>query len=189
MKLLRVFAALAFVLSSTAAQAAELDDWAMFGRMLSLMQGFVLLGAESGGDPKHVEKHVDQLLSGRHADANRLAEEMFGDMPGEQRGQILGLARSLVSLGQKQAQVERRRAEEGDAIQARKDLAGMGLSYFDRKQFLDAVKRNDRLAVQLYLGGRGVDPRAGLDMARGAGLIDMEQLLADASGKKVIRSP
>jgi hypothetical protein len=105
-------------------------------------------------------------------------------MPGEQRGQVLGLARTLVALGQQQAQVERKRAQEGDAIQARKDLAGMGLTYFDRKQFLDAVKRNDRLAVQLYLGGKGVDPRAGLDAARGAGLIEMDQLLADASGKK-----
>jgi hypothetical protein len=58
------------------------------------------------------------------------------------------------------------------------------LSYFDRKQFLDAVKRNDRLAVQLYLGGGGVDPRAGLEAAMGAGLIEMEQLIAEASAKK-----
>jgi hypothetical protein len=87
-------------------------------------------------------------------------------------------------LGQKQAQIERKRQEEGDAIQARKDLAGMGLSYFDRKQFLDAIKRNDKLAVQLFLGGRGIDPRTGLEAARGAGLVEMEQLLADAGARK-----
>jgi hypothetical protein len=184
MQLLRVFTALCFVFSTAGAQAAEMDDWTMFGRMLSLMQGFVQLGAESGGDPRHAERHFDHLLSGKNADANKLAEEMFGDMPGEQRGQMLGLARSLVALGQKQAQAERKRAQEGDALQARKDLAGMGLSYFDRQQFLDAVKRNDKLAVQLYLGGRGVDARAGLEAAKGAGLAEMEQLIADAGTRK-----
>jgi hypothetical protein len=109
---------------------------------------------------------------------------MFGDMPGEQRGQVLGIARTLVALGQNQAQVERRRVEEGDALHARKDLAGMGLSYFDRQQFLDAVKRNDKLAVRLYLSGRGIDPRAGLEAARGAGLVEMEQLIAETDRKK-----
>jgi len=184
MKQLRVIAAVLLACSAATVQAAELDDWAMFGRMLSLVQGFVQVGAESGGDARQVEKHFDGLLSGKHADANKLAEEMFGDMPGEQRGQMLGFARTLVALGQKQAQADRKRAEEGDAIQARKDLAGMGLSYFDRQQFLAAVKRNDRLAVQLYLGARGIDPRAGLEAAKGAGLIEMEQLFADAGAKK-----
>jgi len=184
MKLLRLFAVLSFVLSTGTAQAAELDEWSTFGRMLSLVQGFLQASAENGGDARYAEKHFDGLLSGRSADANKLAEDMFADMPGEQRGQVMGLMRSIVVLGQKQAQVERRRAEEHDAIQARKDLAGMGLSYFDRKQFLDAVKRNDKLAVQLYLGGRGVDPRAGLETAKGAGLIEMEQLIADAGARK-----
>ena len=184
MKLLRVIAALPLACSAATVQAAELDDWAMFGRMLSLVQGFVQVSAESGADAGRAEKHFDGLLSGKSADANKLAEEMFGDMPGEQRGQILGLARTMIAMGQKQAQVERKRAEAGDAIQARKDLAGMGLSYFDRKQFLDAVKRNDKLAVQLYLGGKGVDPYAALETAKGAGLVEMEQLLADAGAKK-----
>jgi len=184
MKPLRALAVLALVLSTATAQATEMDDWSTFGRMLSLFQGFLRAGTEGGGDASHAQKHFDGLLSGKNADANRLAEEMFGDMPGEQRGQVLGLARTLVALGQQQAQAERKRALEGDAIQARKDLAGMGLSYFDGKQFLDAVKRNDRLAVQLYLGARGIDPGAGLEAARGAGLTEMAQLLADASLKK-----
>jgi hypothetical protein len=184
MKLLRVIAVLSLACSAATAQATEMDDWSTFGRMLSLFQGFLQISADSGGDPKHLEKHFDGVLSGRNADANKVAEEMFGDMPGEQRGQVLGLARTLVALGQKQAPVERRRAEEGEAIQARKDLAGMGLSYFDRQQFLDAVKRNDRLAVQLYLGGRGVDARAGLEAARRAGLAEMEQLIAEAGARK-----
>ena len=184
MTLLRLLAVPALALSAANVQASEMDDWAMFGRMLSLMQGFVQVGADSGADARHVEKHFDGLLSGKNADANKLAEEMFGDMPGEQRGQMLGFARTLVALGQKQAQADRKRAEEGEAIQARKDLAGMGLSYFDRQQFLAAVKRNDRLAVQLYLGARGIDPRAGLEAAKAAGLIEMEQLLVHVGAGK-----
>jgi hypothetical protein len=184
MKLLRLIAAASLACMAATAQATEPDDWATFGRMLSLFQGFLQASAAGGEDTTHVEKHFDGLLSGKNADANRLAEEMFGDMPGEQRGQVLGIARTLVALGQNQAQVERRRVEEGDALHARKDLAGMGLSYFDRQQFLDAVKRNDKLAVRLYLSGRGIDPRAGLEAARGAGLVEMEQLIAETDRKK-----
>ena len=184
MKLLHVCTALLFAFSAGTAQAAEADDWTMFGRMLSLVQGFLQIAAAGGGDTKGVDQHVDGLLSGRNADAARLAEDVFADMPGEQRAQVLGIARSLVALGRQQAQLEHRRAEEGRALQARKDLAGMGLSYFDRQQFVDAVKRNDMLAVELYLTGRGVDPRAGWEAARRAGLVEMEQRIADATAKK-----
>ena len=52
MKLLRVLTvaslALLFSLWTAGAQAAEQDDWAMFGRMLSLVQGFVQVSADSG---------------------------------------------------------------------------------------------------------------------------------------------
>ena len=33
----------------------------------------------------------------------------------------------------------------------------MGLTYHDPKQFLDAVKRNDMIAAELFVAGRGVD--------------------------------
>jgi ankyrin repeat protein len=49
----------------------------------------------------------------------------------------------------------------------------MGLRYYDDTQYLDAVKRNDALAVELYLIGRGInasakgsDGRTALDIAR-----------------------
>ena len=180
---MRVFRLIFIVLLSavtSAAQANEPDDWASFGRMLSLVQGFMQVAAESQGDSKRVEKHVDTLLSGKNSDANALLEDVFADMPGEQRGQVLGLVRQMVSLGQKQALIERRQTEEGMAVQARKDLSGMGLAYFDRQQFLDAVKRNDVLAVRLYLAGRGIDPRGALDAAKNAGLSEMERVLAEA---------
>ena len=52
----------------------------------------------------------------------------------------------------------------------------MGLRYYDAGQFLDAVKRNDALAVALYVEGHGVNlaardvnGRSALDIARAAG--------------------
>ena len=170
--------------SASTSQANETDDWSTFGRMLSLLQGFMQITAEGQGDPKAVDKHVEGLLSGKNSDANKLVEEIFADMPGEQRGQVLGLARQMVTLGQKQAVLERKQAEDHSAVQARKDLAGMGLSYFDRQQFLDAVKRNDMVAVRLFLAGRGVGTGGAGDVAKIAGHIDMEQLLAEAMAKK-----
>lgn len=45
------------------------------------------------------------------------------------------------------------------ALQARKELTAMGLSYFDAGQFVAAIRRGDLLAVRLYLAGQGVDVR------------------------------
>mgnify|MGYP003407900679 CR=1 FL=1 len=80
----------------------------------------------------------------------------------------------------------RRRAEEAKkALQARKNLAAMGLQYHDAGQFLEAVKRNDALAVELFLAGRGVNVdardaggRGALEIARAAGNTQMARLLA-----------
>jgi hypothetical protein len=33
----------------------------------------------------------------------------------------------------------------------------MGLKYHDSSEFLDAVKRNDALAVELFIAGKGVN--------------------------------
>jgi hypothetical protein len=41
-------------------------------------------------------------------------------------------------------------------VQARKDLSAMGLSYFSQEQFADAVKRDDKLACELFLAGGAV---------------------------------
>jgi hypothetical protein len=45
------------------------------------------------------------------------------------------------------------------ALQARKDLTAMGLRYYDEQQFLAAVKRRDKLAVDLFVAGKGIDPQ------------------------------
>lgn len=46
------------------------------------------------------------------------------------------------------------------ALQARKDLAAMGLNYHSQDDFLDAIKRGDKLAVDLFLKADAVDVNA-----------------------------
>src|ERR1700704_4453040 len=73
------------LLSAWPAAAAQDDsDWALFGRIVALVQPFVRLAVQSD-DPRAVEKGVDAALAGQNADVNRLARELaaeiFEDMP------------------------------------------------------------------------------------------------------------
>jgi hypothetical protein len=61
----------------------------------------------------------------------------------------------------------------------------MGLRYYDEGEFLDAVKRNDQLAVELFIAGRGVNLNAhtwngrnAVDIARANGNTQLADLLA-----------
>ncbi len=45
-------------------------------------------------------------------------------------------------------------------LQARKELTEMGLSYFNQQQFMDAIKRGDKMAVELFVKAGGVDINA-----------------------------
>ena len=183
MKLARVFV-LATLLSPFAAQASE--DQA-FGHALTLVQMFVHSAMQSD-DPKAGLRALDEVLSGRNTEANRafagLLEEATSDMPAQHRDKVTAIGRDLAGMarkeiGKEQARIQaepvvfdRSRSSEA-ALQARKDLTAMGLRYYDSGQFLDAVKRDDGLAVELYLAGRGVDVsrkgpdgRSALDIAR-----------------------
>lgn len=46
------------------------------------------------------------------------------------------------------------------SAQARKELAAMGLQYYNQDQFVAAIRRNDKLAVELFLQGEGVSLEA-----------------------------
>jgi ankyrin repeat protein len=145
---------------------------------------------KSGGDPKAVQQAMDDILSGRNADANALALEIFGEVPAQEREKMLSIGRSMASMSQRQAVAEGRASGDVGAIQARKDLTAIGLVYHDRTQFLDAVKRNDVLAAQLFIAGRGVDPNAkdllghsALDIAKRGGNPEMIALLSAAVAK------
>ena len=178
---------------------AAVTDWATLGRFLSLLQlvvnataGSCLQGGEGaqGCNPDGGRQAIDDILNGRNAEANALALELFADVPGREREKLARIGRSFAAMSSKQIAEEAQAAAEARAIRARKDLAGMGLAYHDRTQFLDAVKRSDVLAVKLFLAGRGVDPGAtdasgnsALELARRGGNPELIGLLAAAIPK------
>jgi hypothetical protein len=191
--------------TSAAAAPDEGDDWRMFGRVLTLMQQFARIAAESP-DPQAVEKGIDAMLSGHNAEANRLAgallDEMFQDAPPEYRGALASIARDLASVARRDRARAASRAEAvvaeraaaanpaDKALQARKDLHAMGLRYHDPAQFLDAIKRDDALAVELFVLARGVnlsardaDGRSAAELAQRSGNPQIAALLGGAGAR------
>lgn len=180
--------AAALVLAPAQAADASADDWSTFSRFLSILQ--VVMQAAAKEDPAQSERAVEDILAGRNAEANELAKELFSEVPPAERDKMISLGRSLLELQQKQAIAERRSAGDVGAIRARKDLAGMGLTYYDKQQFLDAVRRGDLIAVRLFLAGRGVDPNtadgwgtSALELAKRGGNAEMVALLEGAVKK------
>ena len=193
MALKHTVAALAVACTVGAAQAQSTTiqtDWATFGKLLSVVHVLMQASEQSGGDPKAMQKAMDEILSGRNADANALALEIFGEVPAQEREKMLSIGRSMAAMSQRQVVADARTAGDAVALQARKDLTAMGMVYHDKSQFLDAVKRNDLLAAQLFIVGRGVDPNArdllghsALDIAKRGGNAEMIELLAAATRK------
>ena len=167
------------------------SDWATFGRFLSLVQVFMHAacppGASQPCDPNAAQKAMDDIANGRNPDANALMLEIFADVPAPEREKMLSIGRQMVAMSRKEMAAAGAAAQApGDlaAMQARRDLTAIGLSYHDRDQFLDAVKRKDAIAVRLFLLGRGVDPNAkdawgnsALELARRGGAPEIIALL------------
>jgi twitching motility two-component system response regulator PilH len=57
------------------------------------------------------------------------------------------------------AQESAQRNREKEVLEARRQLTEMGLQYFNQEQFSAAVERGDKLAVRLFIAGRGVKLR------------------------------
>lgn len=176
MRPLRTAALLLFLpLLPAAAQAAPSDDedWKMMGGVLALLQQVVHLAANSP-DPQAAGRSVDAILSGANPEANRLASGLLGevmaDVPAEHRGVVAALGKDLLVLARReQARLDAAGASRPavplassreDAVRARKDLQAMGLRYWDEQQFLEAVRRGDRIAVDLFLAAQGLESRA-----------------------------
>lgn len=188
MRDLVVVAVAAMALSPAHAANSASDDWATFSRFLSILQ--VVMQTAAKDDGKQSQQAVEEILAGRNAEANALAKELFAEVPVAEREKMISVGRSLLELGQKQAALDARAAGETRAIQARKDLVGMGLVYHDRTQFLDAVRRGDVIAVRLFIAGGGVDPNAkdvwgasALDIAKRNGDPALIALIASAGTK------
>jgi hypothetical protein len=155
-------------LSASAAPAEDADDWKLIGGMLALVQQVVHLAANSP-DPGAAQKGVDHILSGENAQANRIAagvlDEVLQDVPAEQRGVFVAIGRDLLVLARRErakAGAADQPAPTMDPVQARKDLQAMGLTYWDERQFLEAARRGDRIAVDLFLAARGLEARSPL---------------------------
>ena len=178
------------VAGQAASATGEEEDWQLFGRVLSLVQS-VVHGAAQSDDPRALEKGVDHLLSGEHREASRLASDLMGeafdDMPDQYRGAAVALAKDLATIARKERARQSAATPPDGALQARKDLTAMGLRYFDPIQFLDAIKRDDLLAAQLYvvagavdLGARDGDGLTALQIAQRRNNMDIALLLASA---------
>ena len=186
MKTIRILFLAALLIPALPAQAAE-GEWPAFGHALTLIHLFVRIAAESE-TPQQSLKAVDDVLLGRNAAANEAAAGLLGEMlvgvPREHRATIAAIGRDLTSLARKDLH-RQPQVPQIDPLQARKDLTGMGLTYHDSKQFLDAVKRNDAIAAELFVAGRGVDlsardfwGRDAVDFARANGNQRLAELIA-----------
>jgi hypothetical protein len=188
MKLLRTLLIAVLLVPALPAQAAE-DEWPAFGHALTLIHLFVRIAAESE-TPQQSLKAMDDVLLGRNAAANEavagLVKEMLADVPIQHRSTIAAIGRDLASVARKNLR-KSGAAETSllmNPLQARKDLTGMGLTYHDSRQFLDAVKRNDAIAAELFIAGRGVDlsardfwGRDAVDFARANGNERLAELI------------
>jgi hypothetical protein len=175
----------------SAAPAAQEEGWQAFGHALTLVETLVGIAARSD-DPQANLKGIDDVLAGRDPKANSaiagLLEDATSDMPAQYRDKVAAIGRDLTAMARRDiaAQGASQPSQGADrALQARKDLTAMGLSYYDPKQFLDAVKRDDALAAELYIDARGVnlsardaDGRSALDIARANGNTRLAQVLA-----------
>jgi hypothetical protein len=141
-----------------AAAAADDEDQA-FRHILTLVQTFTSIAAQSASP----ERDIADVLAGRNESANQAAsgllQEITADMPAATRSQMSAIGADLISIARRSATPfsAPTAATATDSIQARKDLTAMGLKYHDSSEFLDAVKRNDALAVELFIAGKGVN--------------------------------
>lgn len=185
MKSIRIFSLVLALVPIGARAADDAQDWAAFGNMLTLVQTAVRIGSSPVPD-----QAMADLLAGRNPEVNQAIASLFAgataEMPAEYRDRVAALGREMASLALRNpvsATAETISVQR--SLQARKDLTALGLRYYDEGQYLDAVKRNDQLATELFIAGRGVNldahtwtGRSALDIARDNGNPQLADLIA-----------
>jgi hypothetical protein len=178
--------ALAAASASASAQSKYDEDWTAFGHVLTLMQQVIRMG-----NHPYPDQAMADLLGGRNPEANQAIASLFAgataEMPPEYRDKVASMGRDLAAFALRSnpapAAVQAISADR--SLQARKDLTSMGLKYYDHAEFLDAVKRNDQLAVELFIAAKGVNlqerawsGRTALDIARDNGNPQLAELIS-----------
>jgi hypothetical protein len=169
MRVARLFVVFLLLPLSASAASEDAEDWKLIGGVLALVQQIVHQAANSP-DPQAAQKGVDAILAGENGQANRIAsgimEEVMQDVPPEQRGAFVSIGRDLLTLARREQARAAMQAPSGAdssreaALRARRELHAMGLRYWDEQQFAEAMKRGDRIAVDLYLAAQGLPPAA-----------------------------
>jgi hypothetical protein len=194
-----VAVALIVLLAGAPARAADSGNGLPLSGMWALMQEVMdaAAAAPPGAEQRAMDKAMRDILSGRNARANALAREIAPQLSPEDRERLAGIGRSAAMLSDRAALAAPLAASPGaapldserQAIDARKDLAAIGLVYYDPKQFLDAVRRGDVIAARLFVAGRGVpldvrdaDGATALDLARRGGNAELLALIAGTGG-------
>ena len=109
-----------------------------FGRFLSLVQVMMQAACPPGAspsqhcDPNAAQKAFDDIANGRNTEANALMLDIFAGVPAPEREKMLAIGRTMAAMNRKQMAAETQLQGDSAAIQARKDLTAMGLSYHDR---------------------------------------------------------
>jgi hypothetical protein len=158
MKTLHALLLAALLALPLSARATD-DEDKFFRHMLTLVQTFTSIAAQSATP----ERDIVEVLSGKNPQANQAAsgllQEITADMSPQTRTQMSAIGADLLSIARRSATPFSAPAQASatDPVQARKDLTSMGLKYHDSGDFLDAVKRNDALAVELFIAGKGVN--------------------------------
>ena len=186
MKSIRILLLLAVLTPLGVRAADDGQDWSAFGYLLTLVQTAMRIGVSP-----YPDQAMADLLAGRNYEANQAIASLFAgataEMPDEYRQRIATMGREMASLALRQQAGAPATAgiSAERSLQARKDLTAMGLHYHDHGEFLDAVKRNDELATELFIAGRGVDltkrawsGRSALDIARDNGNTRLADLIA-----------
>ena len=181
-RILLVVSLLSLALPARAA-ATDDEDWTAFGHVLTLVETMVRAGMQPNPDSA-----IADALMGRDPRVNGAIAGLFAgataEMPPEYRDRVASLGREIAGYAVRHPAQIPAPSVDG-ALQARKDLNAMGLRYYDESQFLDAAKRNDALAVELFIAGGGVnvgaktwDGRTALDIAKANGNAQLADLLA-----------
>src|SRR5260221_5282066 len=156
MKTLRYFLPALLIVTTPAHAVNDAQDWTAFGHVLTLIQNVVRIGTQP-----YPDQAMADLLAGRNHQANQAVASLFAgataELPPEHRDRVASIGRDIVSYMAKNPVTSSVEAISTDrSLQSRKDLNAMGLRYYDEGQYLEAVKRSDQLAVELFIASRGV---------------------------------